>query len=279
MTIARRAQGVWRPMLGALLLAAAYLLWQTGVLPRLPVEVAGSPPAMPVSTSTWLSLRDGAVLRESLTGEMIERIDTSVFGHAYAQTATQIGWDGQQGLLWYSDSHQVMRSIRPGTQEPGPVLMSFADVALVGCATASDGRPFAIDQARRRIFVPVGTGGILIFDADRLTMLSTISPGALENEIGFLPPLALDERSGAIWYAALDGSIVELDGTRHHATGRRIPFAPSPHDVRTIVARNATLEILGVDGAVTTIDLDSLETLGTRRPAADAAVMGIAVGN
>jgi hypothetical protein len=237
-----------------------------------------SPSPAASATSTWLALEDGAVVRQSTSGEVVERIDSTAFGHVYVKTATQIAWDGRRNLLWYSDSHAGIRSLGGDTNENGPSLMSFSDAALVGCATVSDGRPFAIDETRRRIIVPVGTGGMLVYDADRLTLDATIPPSALEKEPGFLAPLTVDERTGAIWYAAPDGSIVELDVARLRATGRRVAFGRSPHDVRALAVRGGNLEILGIDGVVTTVNLARPEMRSTRRPFDDGLVVGLAAG-
>ncbi len=261
----------------ALLVAVAYLGWRTGTLPRPPADWYAQP-APAAAASTWFALEDGTIVRRAVDGAEVARIETTSLKHVYAKTATQIGWDSRQQLLWFSDSHSGIRSWRADASDFGPSL-SFADAGLVGCATVSDGRPFAIDEVHRRIIVPVGTGGMLIYNADRLSLDATIPPGVLENEPGFLPALAIDDQGRMIWYAAQDGSIVELNVARLAATGRRILFANSPHDVRALAIRGDALQILGVEGTITTIALHNLDTLGTRHPVDDAVLVGLAVGD
>ena len=272
---ARRVPAAW-VLLGLLVLAVAgsVVLRNPGRIPW--SDGASAVPASAPDRSMWVATEDGVVVRIDPAGQPAQTIAASAFAHIYAQGATQLGWDARRGLLWYSDTHAGLRSLDLATGEPGPSIVGFADAALVGCATVSDGRPFAIDVGRRRIYVPVGTGGMLVYDADNLALVSTVPATAIEGESGLLPPVAVDPSSGAIWYAARNGSIVEIDTRSMRPTGRRIAYGASPHDIRALTAGSGALNVLSVDGHVRTIDLRTLTTRAETRPLEAQTLVGIA---
>jgi hypothetical protein len=167
------------------------------------------------------------------------------------------------------------------TLEAGPTLSGFADVALVGCSTVSDGRPVAVDARRRRLFAASSTGGILMFDADSLKLIGAIGAGALETEPGMLPAIAVDDGSGALWYAAADGSAIELlahEGT-WRPSGRRVHVGTSMHDVRSLTVGGSELVALRNDGLADAFELDTLApSVGPTLPVSPATT-GIAFGH
>ncbi len=217
---------------------------------------------IPADPPAWMvvAAADGSVTRFSTLGGprdvLVDDASSGLFGVA----STQIAVDDRRQLLWYSDTHAAVRSIRMDTLEAGPTLSGFADVALVGCSTISDGRPVAVDARRRRLFAPSSTGGILVFDADSLTLIGAIGAGALETEPGMLPAVAVDEESGALWYASADGSAVELVASEAtwRPSGRRVHVGTSMHDVRSLTVGGNELVALRSDGVPSAFELETL---------------------
>lgn len=175
--------------------------------------------------------------------------------HPYEDPHTQLAVDTRARRLWYSDTHSAVKSLDLDTGGSWNTLAGFADTALIGCATVSDGRPLAIDGPRRRLFVPVATGGVLIYDADTLRLRDAISVGILETEPGLLPALAVDPRSGSLWYGGREGDLVELREGSFQPSGRRISYASDGHVLRSLAVIDRRLVALAGDGTLRVFEL------------------------
>lgn len=216
-------------------------------------ELSSSSP--PAAAALTLAFEDGSLARLSVGGGALEKLPAETLRSVHAVTSTQLALDRRTGLLWYSDSHTTIRSVDLQTGEPHGSLGGFADVALVGCATTGEGRPLAIDSLRRRLFVPVATGGILAYDLDTLRLTGVISAASLETEAGLLPAIAVQEPTGALWYGAADGSIAEVGGATLRPTGRRLQYAHDAHALRALTFAGGRLLALDMDGSLRRYDL------------------------
>ena len=221
---------------------------------------------------------DGRVEWRSPGIEGTRTIPAGALVHLYADPHTQLAIDVRGNRLWYSDSHNAVRSIDLITLEPTLTLTGFADAALVGCATVSDGRPIALDVARRHLFVPVGTGGVLVYDPDTLVLQSAIPASAVETEPGLLPALALDQRTGALWYGARNGDLVELAAGSYRPTGRRLAYAPDAHVLRSLAVIDGQLVALAGDGSMRAYDLTASREVEVRADWRRDGVVGLGAG-
>lgn len=233
------------------------------------------PPAVPALAFTYV---DGRVEWMTAGSEGVRTVPADALVHLYADPHTQLALDVRGSRLWYSDSHTAVRSIDLATLEPTLTLTGFADAALVGCATVSDGRPIALDVTRRRLFVPVGTGGILVYDPDTLALQSAIPTSAVETEPGLLPALAVDPRSGALWYGARSGDLVELAAGTYRPTGRRLPYAPDAHVLRSLAVTEGQLLALAGDGSLRAYDLAAGREVEVRADWRRDGVVGLGAG-
>lgn len=261
---------VLRPALAA---AVAVIALATALV----VRSALTPPVAAPSTLAF-AYADGRVEWMTAGVEGVRVVSADALVHLYADPRTQLAIDARGGRLWYSDTHSAVRSIDLSSLEPALTLTGFADAALVGCATVSDGRPIALDAARRRLFVPVGTGGVLVYDPDTLALQSAISASAVETEPGLLPPLAVDQRSGALWYGSRTGDLVELAAETHRPTGRRLGYAPDAHVLRSLAVHDEHLLALAGDGVLRAYDLATGSEVEVRADWRRQGVVGIGGG-
>ena len=203
---------------------------------------------------------DGRIEWVTSAGQDVRVLPSEALYHPYADPRTQLAVDTRTQRLWYSDTHTAVKSVDLQNTELVDTLTGFADTALVGCATVSDGRPVAVDSARRRLFVPVATGGVLIYDVDTLRLRDAISAGSLETEPGLLPALAVDQRSGALWYGARNGDLLELHEGSFRPSGRRISYASDAHVLRSLAVVDGRLVALAGDGTMRVFGLrDGIE--------------------
>lgn len=241
------------------------------------IRVALAPPVAAPSTLA-LAYADGRVEWLTAGVEGVRTIPADALVHLYADPHTQLAIDVRGGRLWYSDTHSAVRSVDLSSLEPALTLTGFADAALVGCATVSDGRPIALDAARRRLFVPVGTGGVLVYDPDTLALQSAISASAIETEPGLLPALAVDQRTGALWYGSRTGDLVELSARTYRPTGRRFGYAPDAHVLRSLAVHDGHLLALAGDGVTRAYDLATGREFEVRPDWRRTGVVGIGGG-
>ena len=225
-----------------------------------------------------VAYEDGSVIRLSADGTPEEALPAEVLRHLFSVTRTQLATDTHTGLLWYSDTHTVVRSVDPRSGELGPSLGGFADVALIGCATTGDRRPIAIDALRRRLFVPIATGGILVYDLDTLRLTNSVGAGEVATEPGLLPAVATDDRTGALWYGSRDDSLVELAGPQFRPSGRQLPYASDAHGLRALSASGGRLLALGGDGSLRAYDLARLSEMQPPALPGAGQPVGIAAG-
>ncbi|MFA7297302.1 MAG: hypothetical protein WC211_09005 [Dehalococcoidia bacterium] len=235
-----------------------------------------TPPATPGALA--FAYADGRVEWVTAGSEGVRALPADALVRLYADSHTQLALDVRGSRLWYSDSHTAVRSIDLATLEPTLTLTGFADAALVGCATISDGRPIALDATRRRLFVPVGTGGVLVYDPDTLTLESAIATSAVETEPGLLPALAVDPRSGALWYGARNGDLVELAAGSYRPTGRRLAYAPDAHVLRSLAVVDGQLVALAGDGGLRAYDLATTREVEVRADWRRDGVVGLGAG-
>lgn len=230
-------------------------------------------PGLPVSFA--VAFDDGSLARLAANGDTAAIMPADALPHVFEVSGMQIAADTRRGVLWYSDSHTSIRSVDLATHRLGVSLGGFADVALVGCATTGDGRPLAIDSVRRQLYVPVATGGVLAYDLDTMRLSGVISSSALETETGLLPAVAVDERSGALWYGASSGAIVEIGASTHRATGRRLVYAVDAHTLRAMTVADGRLLALGADGTLRAYDLARLREVEAPLPPSHQRPVGI----
>ena len=139
--------------------------------------------------------------------------------------APTIAYDPVADRLWYSDSHNSIRSVSMLDGEPGPSFESFADTAFPGCGVASNGRIFAIDPARRLLFAPSLTGQVLAYDLDTHDVRGNVPAAAFgEPLMGSYRIVAIDP-GASMWAIATNGDVVEYDLATTTKTGRVITAA------------------------------------------------------
>ena len=117
--------------LAAVVLAAGVLLAALGGLSTLA-------PAQSARGVVAFAYADGRIEWSTAGNDDAHVITADALVHLYAEPHTQIAVDARGGRLWYSDSHNAVRSIDLQTLEPQLTLTGFADAALVGCAAVSE---------------------------------------------------------------------------------------------------------------------------------------------
>lgn len=191
--------------------------------------LAPASPRTGLAPDAWLVARhDGSVRRIGPDGEREVlpgwggRAPEDPVNPGTTLGAPTIGYDPVGGVLWYSDTHESIRSIGTDDGMPGVVLDGFADTAIPGCGVASRGRAFAVDPARRVLYVPMLTGQVLAYDLATRDVRAAIPAEAFGAPVlGRYRLLAVDP-GGALWALDATGGAFELDPERGHPTGRAI---------------------------------------------------------
>jgi protein SCO1/2 len=186
-------------------------------------ERSGLPP------SAWLvSREDGAVLRQSEGGDQLllpswdERQPADPINPGQVLGAPTVAFDPASGRLWHSDTHSSIRSIQVDSGMPGPALDGFSDTAIPGCGLGSEGRAFSIDPIRRRLYAPLLTGQVLIYDLDGLEVRGSLPAAAFGDLLLGRYRITAADPGGALWALDAEGNALELDPERGLPTGRRV---------------------------------------------------------
>jgi len=219
---------------------AACLIAVTAALAALAWTARGASdvPATSLPGSGWIvALHDGSVVQR-IPGE-VERVllppwserptqDTLAAGEQL--TSREIAYDPVRRRLWYSDTHNAVRSIDMESGAPGPFILGFADLSAPGCGLTSDARHVAIDLKHRRLVVPTLTGNVLFYSLDDMTMTGGLGVAFFGDVVyGGFRHFAIDPTSGLAWYANAQGDLVEADLERGTRTGRVIPRSRQDH--------------------------------------------------
>ncbi len=185
----------------------------------------------------------------------------------------RVAYDVETGLLWYSTSHNEVRSLHLDSGEPGPALGGFGDVAVVGCSVGGEGRRIAVDSERRRLLIPQLTGALVIYDADTLKLVGAFGPEFF-GDPGYAEyrSLVVDPNRGTYWYATVVGDLVEFDPDRSELTGRIIAtsaqFDPPPTTDRELLVDPNRDELVYADisGTLRAIGLKELVSVPRSLP-------------
>ncbi len=179
--------------------------------------------------AAWLlSLEDGSVLRQDpkarqeVLAPWGRREPEDFSNPGVVLQAPVIDYDPLARILWYSDSHESIRSVRLADGESGPAFVGFADTAIQGCGVTSNGRLFAIDPIRRLLYAPMLTGQVLAYDLETQDVRAHIPMSTFDDLIlGRYRTLAVDP-GAMLWALDEHGNAREYDPERAVATGRMI---------------------------------------------------------
>ena len=187
--------------------------------------------------------------------------------------APVIDYDPVARLLWYSDSHESIRSVRLSDGRPGPTFNGFADTAIQGCGVSSNGRLFAVDPARRLLYAPMLTGQVLAYDLDTKDVRAYLPMSAFNDLIlGRYRTLAVDP-GGMLWALNEHGAAHEYDPERAVATGRVV--AAHATDLAIDVGRGVLL--LREEDGVRAVALDTLAEVAVAVPGGDDVTQAVPV--
>ena len=183
--------------------------------------------------------------------------------------AREVAFDPETRTLWYADTHEVIRSIRIDTGEPGPEIAHFSDAALPGCGVANAARHVSIDLANRRLIVPTLVGAVLLYDLETAELSDAIAPAFFGTDLvlGGFRHFAADPTTDRVWYATASGDLVEMSMTTQRRTGRVIPVAQQERGAANayrqmvIEPTSRTLIYQTEDGRLASFDLETLERI------------------
>jgi len=186
----------------------------------------------------WImALRDGSVVAHVQGGTdrvllppWTERPSEDAVGLGQTLGSREVAFDPATRRLWYSDTHDAIRSINIDTGAAGPSLRGFADLSAPGCGVTSDARHMAVDLVHRRLIVPTQTGSVLFYDLDDATMNGGLGIAFFGDIVsGGFRHFASDPGTGLAWYANARGDFIEADLMRGVKTGRIIPQTAQDH--------------------------------------------------
>jgi hypothetical protein len=187
--------------------------------------------------------------------------------------APVIDYDPVAQMLWYSDSHESIRSLRLSDGRPGPVFTGFADTAIQGCGVSSNGRLFAVDPTRRLLYAPMLTGQVLAYDLDTKDVRAYIPMSAFNDLIlGRYRTIAVDP-GAMLWSLDEYGVAHEYDPERAIATGRVVPAKAD--DLAIDVGRG--LLLLREEGRLRAVALDTLADVAVDVPRDDGVAQMVPV--
>jgi hypothetical protein len=144
---------------------------------------------------------------------------------AFAQGANpgagrNVAFDPVTRLLWYSATDGFIYSFHVDTLVAGPSI-----TAIPG-ANPGAGRHIFIDYQRRNLWTSQPDGSVAIFSLATQASVGSVPIGFfLDGNVGGFRHFASDQRSGMVWYAATDGSFIEMNPDTITRTGRTISFA------------------------------------------------------
>lgn len=216
--------------------------------------------AQPQGGILYYSRTDGSVPAISVdTGQEVTLIPPSAFVGANPGASRNIAFDPETRVMWYSATDGHIHSVNVDTLEAGPDI--FVIDADIGAA-----RHLFIDYARRKIITPLTSGAIQMYNLSDQAESGLIPADFFtDGNVGGFRHFASDSRTGALWYAATDGSFREMDPDALVETGRQIPFSvqigANPGALRHFVVdpvRDLLLYVV-TDGSIASINLTTLE--------------------
>jgi hypothetical protein len=145
-------------------------------------------------------------------------------------------------------------------------LDSGPQISGIPGASTGAGRHVFIDYARRKLMIPITDGSVQFYDLSSLQESGSIPSNFFTDAtVGAFRHLASDIRSGNIWYAATDGSLIEMDPDSLTKTGNTISSAaltganPGAFRHFVVVPENDLLLYSVTDGSVASIDLSTFQ--------------------
>jgi hypothetical protein len=230
--------------------------------------------------AAWLlSREDGSVVHQAAENshEVLEpwgRREPADFANPGIELqAPVIDYDPVAQVLWYSDSHESIRSIRIADGEPGPTFSSFSDTAIQGCGVSTNGRLFAVDPTRRLLYAPMLTGQVLAYDLDTKDVRAYMPMSAFNDLIlGRYRTLAIDP-GAMMWALDEHGVAHEYDPERAVATGRIVDAHAT--DLAIDVGRGVLL--LREEDGVRAVALDTLAEVAVAVPGGDDVTQAVPV--
>jgi hypothetical protein len=128
----------------------------------------------------------------------------SSFLGAIVGTARNIQADGDDGLLWYSDTSGNIRSKVIATSAAGPTISS---VVFAGANSGAD-RHFSLDPFADLLYYSVTDGSVQIIDLASATEVGTIASTAFSGAIiGGFRHTTIDSVNRMLYYASTDDSL------------------------------------------------------------------------
>jgi hypothetical protein len=162
--------------------------------------------------------------------------------------------------LWYTGTDGQIYSLNLSDATPGPKIAPIPD------APVTPERHLFIDYAHDDLLIPFTDGSVHLYAATDLQPVKTIPASFFtDGNVGGLRHFASDIRTRTLWYAAMDGSFVEMDPETVIKTGRVIPFRgqkggnPGPYRHFAIVPTRNLLLYSVTDGSVASIDLGTFQ--------------------
>ncbi len=206
----------------------------------------------PVSDGSVVGLDVGA-------GASAISLGSGNFNGAVVGSARILAYDPVTRLMWYSSTDGQIYSFNIDTLATGP--------GISGIAGANPGaeRHMFIDYLRRNLWVSITDGSIAIYSLSNQQSVGTIPSNFFtDGNVGGLRHFASDQRTGVMWYAATDGTFVEMNPDTVTRTGRTISFGQqtgsNPGAYRHFVVdplRNLLLYVV-TDGSMASINLTTL---------------------
>jgi protein SCO1/2 len=226
----------------------------------------------------YLALDDGSVVEvDSRTGSVVRQLlptwreapSPDPAARDGVVGAREVAFDPETRMLWYADTHEVIRSVHVDTGRPGPHIAHFSDAAFPGCGVANAARHVSIDLGHRRLIVPILTGSVLFYDLATAELADGIGPAFFGSDLvlGGFRHFVADAATATVWYATSRGDLVEIETRTQRRTGRVIPVevqdtgAPNAFREMVIDPMSRTLVYQTSDGRLAAIDLETLDPI------------------
>ncbi|HTD66324.1 MAG TPA: hypothetical protein VK846_07330 [Candidatus Limnocylindria bacterium] len=194
------------------------------------------------------------------TSNVVKQISATAFVQgANPGAGRTIGFDPVTRLMWYSATDGQIHSVQIDSLVAGPSITGIPG------ANPGSGRHLFLDYKRRTLWTSQPDGSVAIYSLATQLAVGTVPIGFfLDGNVGALRHFASDERSGMMWYAATDGTFIEMNPDTVTRTGRVIPFSQqtgaNPGSGRHFVVdplRDLLLYSVS-DGSVASVNLTTL---------------------
>ena len=155
------------------------------------------------------------------TTNVVKQISSAAFIQgANPGAGRNIAFDPVTRLMWYSSTDGLIYSVHVDSAIAGPSITSIPG------ANPGAGRHLFIDYKRRNLWTSQPDNSVLIYNLATQVAVGSIPGGFfIDGAVGGFRHFASDQRSGLVWYAATDGSFIEMNPDTTNRTGRVISFA------------------------------------------------------